>query len=119
MRTIMDGAGDQFLSRACFTQNKHGRVRLPDFSDLLYYLKQRLRRANNFFKHRRAVHLLKKSDILALKPILNILAVVDVGTSGVPSSETSVSITDGVKACQKPSVISVTSSKTDLDFKCV
>src|SRR3984957_4838359 len=68
-RSLMDGAGDQFLTSASLSPNKHARIGGSDFHQPGKHALQPRRVADDLFEHERLVDLLPEHDVFVVQLI--------------------------------------------------
>src|SRR4029077_6620959 len=79
LRTFVDSAGDEFLTRAGLSHDQNGGVGGCDSGNPGKNSLQRLRSADNLFEHRGLVDFFPEGDVFMLQSLLSSLTVFDIG----------------------------------------
>src|SRR5206468_1518409 len=104
---IMNGAGDKLFPCAGFTEYQHSGICGRHLANLRNHCAQGLRRSDDFFVHRRTIDFLAQRQVFVAYPLFTPLAVLDVGSSRVPTKNSSLFAVQGVVADEKPTVFSI------------
>ena len=75
-------------------------------------LRMTLRRADDFFEHRRVIDLFAQRQVFFLSSLFGPFAIVDVGPRRVPANDPSLFVLQGVIADQKPPILPVLPAST-------
>src|SRR5262245_51749821 len=107
----MNSAGDEFLSRSGLTGNKYRGIDRGHFLHLHQYAPERFGRTDDLLEHRRSIDLFAQGQILLPEPLFRLLAFFNVGGRRVPANNAPLFITQRIVPDQKPSILSVLSSR--------
>ncbi len=78
---------------------------------------KRRRGADDLLEHRGAIDLFAQGEVLASNTVFGSLAVVDVGSGGIPADDVAVVVPNRVVADQNPAILSVFAARALLRFK--
>src|SRR5689334_21062891 len=106
-RPLVDGAGDQFLSRAGLAQNQNRGIGRGHLGDLTQHLAQRFRRADDVLEHRLSIDLLSQREIFVAYPLLGADAIVNVGPRRIPADHLALLVSEWVVTNQEPAILAV------------
>src|SRR5215467_11989622 len=101
----------QLFSGSSFTQNEYCRVRRCNLLHLFEQLAHGFRRTDNFLKHRRAIDFLSQFEILVVKALFSLLAVIDVRYCSVPANDLAAFVFQRVVLNELPAIPSVLEQK--------
>src|SRR5207245_3519761 len=106
-RSVVNGTSDKLLARPRLTQNENRRIHRRYSGGLRQHLAQRLRRTNDFLKHRRAVDFLSQRHIFFLDSLSSLFALLDIDARRVPANNASLVVPQRIEVSQKPTVLPV------------
>src|ERR1700692_2672534 len=122
-RSLVDGAGDQFLTSSTLSTNKNARIGGSNFHYPRKHFLQRRRGADDLFEHERLVDLLPEHYVFVVQQrfaltqsLLGTSAVVDVYWQIVPAHDAAFLVPEGKAAGVKPAVCPVAAPKAVLNF---
>src|SRR2546425_1563805 len=113
----MDRTGDELFTRPGLTLDQNGRVGRRYFRDLSQHRPQRIRRADDFFEHRRAHDLFPQRDILVPRSVFRSFTVVNVRSRRVPADQAPLFVMEGLVAGQEPPILPVLAQGPQLELK--
>src|SRR6266849_3619571 len=116
-RSLMDGAGDQFLTSSSLSTNKNARIGGSNFRYPRKHSLQPRRSADDLFEHKCLIDLLPERKVFVTHPLLGPLAIVYIGPSRVPANNVSLVVAKGIEAGKKPAIVTVFSKRSLLKFK--
>jgi hypothetical protein len=99
------------------SQDENGGLGRRDLGDLGEHPPKRLGRPDDLFEHGRAIDLFAQLEILAPGALLGTLAIIDVGSGGIPAADIAGGIANRVVADQEPPVLPVFAACALLGFE--
>ena len=115
--SLVDRPGDELLARAGLPGDEHGGIGRRHLGHVRQDHPERPRSADDLLEHRRAIDLLAQREILASDAVVGALAIVDIGSGGIPADDRAVVVANRVVADQEPAILSVAAARAQLGFK--
>src|SRR6516165_7947558 len=112
----MYGARDEFFASSGFTGYQNRGISTSHLGHPREHRSQGRRSPHDLLKHGRAVNFLSQQDVLIAKCLFSSLAVIDVGTSNVPTHNLSLVVEHGIVASQKPTIASIALAQLQLQI---
>src|SRR5260221_3729894 len=109
VRPLVDGSGDKFFARPCFTGDQNGGICGSNFGYTRENRVQGRRNPHDLLKHRCPIDFFAQRNVLVLKSLLSLLAILDIGRCGIPTCGASLFIQRRIVADEKPAVPPVSS----------
>src|SRR5258708_14391078 len=116
-RVLVYGASNQFFSGAGFAGDQRGGIGGGHFHNAGEHALQGWRRSHNLLKHECLIDLLPQRKVFVARPLLGLLAILDIGPGRVPANNAPLVIAKGIVADKKPAIVTVFSKRPLLKFK--
>src|SRR4029077_8600215 len=107
---------DEFFAGTGFAANQNRRIAAGDLGHSRQNRGERGRGADNLFENRGLVDFLSKRNVFFLQSLLGSLAIFDIGTRDIPTSDLSLVIANRVRTSQKPAVSSIALAQPQLQL---
>src|SRR6266446_9830392 len=117
IRSLMNGPRDQFFSRAGFAQKQNGGIGGSHLGHLSKHFPKRFRRTDDVLEHRIPIYLLAQRKILVTCSLFHSDAFMNIGTGGIPASQLSLLIVEGVVPNEEPTVLVIFPERAHFGFE--
>src|SRR5579863_2663011 len=112
----MNGAGNEFLTRPGLAGDQDTGIGRSNFRYPGKDRLQRWRSSHDLFEHRGFVDLFAQCNVLVLKSLLGLLAIVDIRRGGIPTLDLALFISERVPAEEEPAILPVLPHKARFVF---
>src|SRR5580658_7937965 len=116
MRSSAYRAGDELLAGSGLTCDKNRRIGWRNLGDAREHSLQGGRGSNDLLEHRGPVDFFAEGHVFFFQPLFGSLAVFDIGTRDIPTSDLSGVIANRVRTSQKPAVSSIVLAQPQLQL---
>src|SRR2546430_10520311 len=113
----MNGASNQLFSGSGLTQDQDRGNRGSHFLDLREYSPKRCGGADDLFEHGGPYDVFAQGHVFVTHSVFRSLAIVDVGSCGIPAHETPLFVAERVGTDEEPTVLAILPPRALFDFK--